>query len=314
MSPLVADFFADADTQADRACLPQARRRSEARVSVGDALRRRLQALAEAAPLAASRRGLWRRLRGSPRICSTQIAERWPLLGNDAERRGAGQGAGDVLRRACPPWHSASENRQRTLPRRATAGSPSARAAPAAVTSCSRQRAREAAEAAGRIYYQERVEGRAGLGPLRRQRDQRARARLQRAMGGADRARDNGAMAARRALPSFRGIWTARLTDGVERVAATLRSQWPRQRRLPGQRRGGLSPRDQSAARRHARYLRQRGGSPCSASTSRLCWSDRLPDGPLKFAGGKRLGHRLRNRTPDGVTIDGLARLDRRSP
>ena len=40
----------------------------------------------------------------------------------------------------------------------------------------------------------------------------------------------------------------------------------------------------------------------------------RLPDCPLNLSGGERRGHRLRNGTDHGVTIDGLARMDRRSP
>ena len=303
--PLVADFFADDDTrEIAHACrkLDDLKRGFQWKT-----LRPALEALAEEAPspplgVAICGAGFEDR---TPLLA--KIAERWPLLGN----------APSVVERVKDPELFFAELSRLGVPHPRTITDPAAagdgwlakRQGGAGGSHVVATPARR--KDAGRLYYQEQIEGRPVSALF---------------VGAGDRACVLG-FSEQWAAPTKHSKWRyggaaqpaelspelkARLTEQVERVAATFGLNGHRQRRLPGQRRGGLSAGNQPAAWRHARYLRQRGGTLAPHTP---CGCARAPASrrPPKIVRGERLGHRLRNRTPDGVTIDGLAGMDRRS-
>ena len=153
---------------------------------------------------------------------------------------GAGQGAGDFLRRTRPARHSASEDGVDAPAAHRAAGSPSAGAAPAAAMVLADRPT--SAKGSGPFISRRQVEGRP-VSACSSATAARPRARLQRAMGGAE-ARRHGAMAAPCAPPNFASRRTA--DDGRNRRASPdVSTQGARQRRFPGRRQGTPSPRGQ---------------------------------------------------------------------
>ena len=114
--PLVADFFADADTQADRSCLPQARRHLK-RGMQWKTLAPALEALAEAAPSPLLGVVYGAGFEDRPELLDARSpnAGRCSATTQSAVERVKAPGA--VLRRARPPRHSASREPSPTLPR-----------------------------------------------------------------------------------------------------------------------------------------------------------------------------------------------------
>ena len=183
--PLVADFFADTDTRD----IAHACHKLDGDLSHGfrwKTLGPALEALAAQAPLpplgVVCGAGFEDRT-----LLLAKIAERWPLIGNEPS----------VVERVKNPELFFVELARLGIPHPKTVTDPSKagdgwlakRRGGAGGSHVVASKAVARRKAAGRIYYQEKVEGRPVSALFRRHRRPRLRARLQRAMGGADPAR-----------------------------------------------------------------------------------------------------------------------------
>ena len=256
--PLVADFFADHDTRdIAHACrkLDDLKRGFQWKT-----LRPALEALAEEAPSP-----LLGVLYGAGFEDRTnllaKIAERWPLLGNEPS----------VVERVKDPELFFAELSRLGVQHPRTVTDPSAAGdgwlakrqggAGGSHVVASQMMARR--KDAGRVYFQERIEGRPVSALFAAAGDRACVLGFSEQWAAPTPALEMALWGRGTACRAFRRAEGA-LDESSRAGGRDIRPQGPRQRRLPGRWRRGLALGDQPAAWGHARYFRQRGRPPAS--------------------------------------------------